>query len=706
MLVGCVFVLCACGSENDIIASSMNGVANDTLLEGEQLVEDLASDASNNEMDETGEKFDGQEGASSESYEKPELDLSNMATRIADKDSLTINFECPGPEFSQMGGCYDEEFQLSLSTSETGKGSIIYYTLDGSDPVTSSSRMEYTSPLNIVDRSGDPNVLSAIDPTFFDTAHCKYDRDTKSLVSQVTAPSDAAVDKCTVVKAVCVNADGSYSATTAQTYFVGDMTSHIQGIKESCEAAGMPLAVISISIDARDLFDPETGIYVTGNMFEESLVDYFANGGKASDDCGRKLAANYSQRGRAWEREAYIDFYECTEDEMIPAFSQGCGIRIQGNYSRSDLQKGFRVYARNEYGDKRFRYSLFGEEAKDDEGEVIDSYKTFMLRNGGNCAFLGKFNDTYWQSLVADMNCDTQHSRPAVVYINGEYWGLYVMQEDYSSEFFEDTHDVRSSQVVLYKGDAETYEMGYKLDLGEAPEALGKEEYYLFDLYNFFDSHKDLTAEEDFEEFAKLVDVESCRDYFAVQCWINNKWDWPGKNWSMWRTIKEGEYGYKPLEEGKTESSYADGKWRFCFYDVEFGGVSGESDAYTNTIKEDNYKPYGLLDTDTKNPAVLSFAYLMTNEGFRQDFYATLNQLSNQTFVYEKASGRLKQYENTYGPLLDQFFLRYPGTGSRNDAINGGYGSAKCIRDFLGKRKDYIQSMIDYAESVEPISGN
>ena len=42
-----------------------------------------------------------------------------------------------------------------------------------------------------------------------------------------------------------------------------------------------------------------------------------------------------------------------------------------------------------------------------------------------------------------------------------------------------------------------------------------------------------------------------------------------------------------------------------------------QGDAYTNTVKEDNYKPSGLLDFDTKNPAVLCFAYLMTNDKFR-----------------------------------------------------------------------------------------
>ena len=71
-------------------------------------------------------------------------------------------------------------------------------------------------------------------------------------------------------------------------------------------------------------------------------------------------------------------------------------------------------------------------------------------------------------------------------------------------------------------------------------------------------------------------------DYFAVQIWINNKWDWPGKNWTMWKSVNQD-----------ASNPYADGKWRLCFYDLDFGGVSGRWSAYENTIRIDNYKLYG-----------------------------------------------------------------------------------------------------------------
>ena len=90
----------------------------------------------------------------------------------------------------------------------------------------------------------------------------------------------------------------------------------------------------------------------------------------------------------------------------------------------------------------------------------------------------------------------------------------------------------------------------------------------------------------------------------------------------------------------------------------------------------------------------------MTNAGFRKDFYDALNKLSDETFAYEKADAKLKEFEDVYGALLDQFFERYPGTGSTKEALNGGYASSKCIRDFLKKRAANIQKIIDYCEKI------
>lgn len=585
--------------------------------------------------------------------------------------------------FSSLSGVYETEFDLTLTAPE---GAVIYYTADGSDP--REKGLEYTAPLPIRDRSGDANVLSAIDPALFDAANNRFDKSTNTFVSKLTAPDSSAVDKCTVIKAAVRYSDGSWSEVQTHTYFIGSMEAHIQGIADSCEAMGTTLAVISITMDSEDLFDYDTGIYVKGAIFDNQLQGLIRAGADRDEySDARNLEANYTQRGREWEREAHIDFFESDGTATTLVLSQDCGIRIQGNYSRSDYQKSFRLYARSEYGENNFDYAVFGENLTDDSGEVMDKFKTLILRNGGNCAFTTKYSDTFWTGLAADMNVDILTSRPAVVYLNGEYWGVYVLQEDFSDDYFEDHHGVSKDDVVLYKGDAETYAIGYKLDLGDIPQGESVD-YYFADLLEFFDTHDDLESDADYAEFIQLVDPDSAMDYYAIELWINNKWDWPGKNWSMWRTTTVDE-----------SNPYGDGRWRFTLYDVEFGGVSGSSDAYTNTIKEDNYKTWGMLDMSTGNPSVLVFAYLMTNETWRNAFYDRILGLSEGEFEYQTAMARLDMLKNSYTPLYDQFFARFPGTGSADNSNYGGYASYQCIKDFLDKRSDNIQKMIDWCEN-------
>lgn len=585
--------------------------------------------------------------------------------------------------FSTGSGVYESEFELTLSGSES-----IYYTLDGSDPTTSATAIEYTAPIKITDRIGDKNVIAALDPALFDAANVKVNSTKDGFVSTLTPPSDSDVDKCTVVRAAVKNEDGSFGEVQTETYFVGSLYDHIDGIGESSYAQNGKLAVISISANFEDFFDSKTGIYVKGDIYDEALESFLAGGGWLNADESRNLDANYKQKGREWEREICINFFESDGANTECVLTQNCGVRIQGNYSRSDLQKGLRLFARNDYGDKNFRYEIF-KGLTDDNGEIIDKFKTLNLRAGGNCAFTTKYSDTYWQSLVTELDCDAKASRPCVVYLNGEYFGLYVLEEDYESDYFEDHHGVNKDDVVLYKGDAESLSLGYKLDLGDLPEGVTDESYYFGDLYQFFDTHKTLKEQADFDEFAKLVDTDSVMDYFAVQVWINNKWDWPGKNWSMWKTTTVDE-----------SNKYNDSRWRFCFYDMEFGGVSGSGDAHTNTIKEDNYKTYGLLDTDTNNPAVLCFAYLMTNESWRNEYYETLKALSKDTFEYSRAMDKLDEFKDSYTPLYDQFFVRYEGTGSADNSNYGGYASYQCIADFLAIRKDNIQKIIDWCDKA------
>lgn len=583
--------------------------------------------------------------------------------------------------FSHEGGFYSEEFKLTLE----GAGAI-YYTTDGSDPAASQTRKEYTEAITISDPVDGKNVLSAIEPSLFDAAHENVNQSGDGFDNYLSPPSDSDVDKITVIRAAAKSLDGTYSLTGTATYIVGEMTDHISGISEAVSAAENDLAVVSITMDYDDLFDYETGIYVKGKLYDEALPLLFKTEENIDGEKSRRVNANYSQKGREWERTAHVELFEANGTAARLVLSQDSGIRIQGNYSRSDLQKGFRLIARNDYGDNNFRYAVFGGEHTNAAGETMDKFKNLVLRAGGNTAFTSKFNDTYWQALAGGLAVDTQASRPCVVYLNGEYWGVYVLQEDYSDDYFEETYGVDKNNVIVYKGDAESLSLGYKLDEGTLPEG-EHESFYYQELLNFFASHADIKDDAARDEFLRLVDKDSLMDYYSVQLFINNKWDWPGKNWSMWKTSVVDE-----------TNPYADGKWRFMLYDLDFGGVMGKSEARANTIKDSNYQRLGLLDMNTDNPSVLCFAYMMTNDGLRAEFSQRLLDLPQTAMEKEKALALLDKFRDSYSPLFKQFFARFPGTGTADEAIYGGYATYKTISDFLSERENNIQSMLDWAE--------
>lgn len=589
--------------------------------------------------------------------------LVQANVRSAEDPSVALSVD-----MSKGSGIYANAFSLSLSCKDASK---IYYTTDGSDPRTSASRKTYSGGISIQDRAKEDNILTAVNPKEFYDAQARGDRETPYI------PTNEEVDKGIVVKAVAQNANGTYGTVATNTYFVGTIADHIQGAKESAAAAGVPLSVVSISMDYADLFDEQKGIYI-----------------------------NYSNKGKEWERNAHIDYFETDGETINCQLQQDCGIRIQGNYSRSDLMKGFRLYAREEYGSKNFKYGFF-EDAKNAEGKTIEKYKKLVLRNGGNYAFSGtKYNDTYWQSLIAELDCETQSSRPCIVYLDGEYWGLYLLQQDYDASYFEETHGVDKDGVIVYKAsDAEEDKAyGYQLDEGDLPEGETSVDYYYQELLAFFNSHKSLVKDEDYKEFCKLVDPQSVMDYFAVNVWVNNKWDWPGKNWSMWKCT---------TEDGT--NAYADNRWRFCFYDLDFGGCGGRSETKVNTIKEDNYNTgiddkgkyvnsEGLLGQNLKeamNPALQCFILCMSNKSFREAYKNELVSLGETVFAEETAVGKLDWFKATYEPLFPQFYTRFFGAEKaekKTAATYSGYAGYRYLKDFVKGRYKGIPEINTYLD--------
>ncbi len=518
------------------------------------------------------------------------------------------------PVFSVESGAYEDAFELTMSCTA---GSTIYYTLDGSIPLSKEEMISsfpekldtkiYREPIQVVNRDEEEALLATKENTnwFYDSA-MGWD-------GEVYYPLTEQLPKATVIRAMVVDSEGNKSNVVTKVYFVGT----------DLQTTYANAAVISIVTDPSNLLDENIGIYRRGN---------------------------WGNSGAEWERPADVTYID--EDGTIP-FETTMGIRIHGGYSRGWGQKSLRLYFREELGGlKNLKYPLIPG-AVNADGSTTEKYKHFILRNGGNEYAYTKMQDVWIQKMVSDRAFAVQSARPAVLFLNGEYWGLYNVTERYSDNYLETEYGVDKDNVIIIKN-------------GELDE--GKEEDY--SLYREMRdlSELDMSKEENYAKFTDAVDETSYIDYFAAEIYIGNQ-DWPGNNVQLWRSrVNDG-------------TKYGDTKWRYMMFDTEFSMNQYGSDIGNaiNCAKGDRL-----------------FEALCANETFQEKLANTLMELADNNFAPDTALAELDEMAGVYQPLLFQSNLRW--FGQEDIQMTSRLTE---IRNFVKERKAEMQGYINECFGLE-----
>ena len=92
--------------------------------------------------------------------------------------------------------------------------------------------------------------------------------------------------------------------------------------------------------------------------------------------------------------------------------------------------------------------------------------ESFILRNSGNDWQNTHFRDAMNTSLLEDLSVDRQAYRPAVMYINGAYWGIMNLREKVNEHFIDANHkgvdkdeiDLLERNSVVIHGDRDHYD--------------------------------------------------------------------------------------------------------------------------------------------------------------------------------------------------------------------------------------------------------
>ncbi len=502
--------------------------------------------------------------------------------------------------FSLDSGFYEESQEVALTCNI--EGASIYYTLDGSTPDKASTL--YENPISVTSKANAKNVLSA----------------QQGISASNNYIPNFRVDKGTVIRAIAYLPDGTTTPLAYATYFVG---------LDREKYGDVP--IISISTDFENFYDYETGIYVLGKTYD----DWIAEDSSRLYLDGWQKQGNYSNSGKEWERPVSVELITA---DGTAGFKQNMGIRIMGGASRNQAQKSLKLIAREEYGQKNLIYELIPGNLNSD-GEVITKYKSFVLRVGGNDADFARLRDPYLQTLASDARFMTQQSTPCVVFINGEYWGMYTITEDYTDNLIENNYGVDNKNVVIIKR-------------GEVEEG-EEEDLVLFqDMYEFI-TQNDMSKPLAYDKACEMIDIGSFVDYFAFELYIANQDSiFENNNWRMWR-----------VRNADNTSEYSDGKWRFAAYDNDFstGIYSGADNASENNITsrlEPSSDKERLYNIEHYVPIEL-FRSLLNNKEFRSELILALCDMRNIYFEPKHAKAVLNEMAEPYLQLMPDTFLRF-----------------------------------------------
>ena len=430
------------------------------------------------------------------------------------------------------------------------------------------------------------------------------------------------LSKNTVIRAAAFR-DGFLpgDAATATYLFKGDGVDHA-------------LPVVTLVTDPDNLWNSKTGIYATGDKFDPDAASY-ADTLQSATYYQAKFATE-EQVDTIWEKPAAFALFD---DNGKQVFTQNVGIRIAGSFGRGRAQKGFNVIARKEYGKGSMEYPFF-------DNRPYKEYKAVVLRAGAQDQNRSKIRDELASGLLegTDINILYQAYRPTVLYLNGEYWGVYFLKEK-RNRFFVAQHENTENNVDLAIG------KGFKQrTYGDNSDWVS--------LYEYATSH-DLSSAEAYNYVAERMDVDSFRDYMIAEIYNGN--------------TDTYNFQYYRLKGGK---------WKFIFYDFCWGFQSPGHETLAFRM--------GKTPADVCSAKL--FAAMLQNKGWRDSFCRRFAELLNTAFAPERVSALIDQLYGYVEPEIKrerEKFNKDTFMGVRQPRTN--LGSYEGFQSEISKLKDFAQ---------------
>ena len=344
-------------------------------------------------------------------------------------------------------------------------------------------------------------------------------------------------------------------------------------------------------------------------------------------------------------------YYNFWVDMEIPAtvslfeaegggFTESCGLRMFGGYTRAYDKKSFACMFRDRYGAPSLQYPLFGE-------DNLQEFQAFVLRTGGQDSIKGRIRDEMITSLVAQYtDVPVQDYRPVTLYLNGRFWGVYFVREKVNEDYIAGHYNVPAEDVIIQFGN------------GNDPEYRS--------LIHYVRTH-DLSVQEHYDYVAQRIDIDEFIDYHAVQMWTGN--------------VDMGNIKYFKLP---------DGKWTWILYDTDLALTMAD---YNSVVEQLNPAGTGADDLFSTDLIV----GLMKNPQFREKFLRRMAWQAETIWNTPQLMEKIAYLENMIRPDMERDIARW---GESLDFWNAKLGYMRYVVENRGRFVYYhIRSYFHLSDS-------
>ena len=285
-------------------------------------------------------------------------------------------------------------------------------------------------------------------------------------------------------------------------------------------------------------------------------------------------------------------------------FTVPCGISLGGSYSLQLDKKTFNIHFRSSYGPKDVKYDIFG------TGK--EKYSSLVIRSGqDNHSMI--FRTELWQDIGFEMSPDllSQQSRFCILYLNGEYYGLVCLKEDFSRSYYA------SHRNVSDKDSCEMASIGTHTTTN------------IFDEVLAFAYNNDMSDPQNYLEFSSMFNVRAFMD------------------WS----ILQGVSGNIDLKHNvRYMCSYELGhQWEVVFYDLDHA-LHDKDSAWTGIFGTSWYASEGTTRL---------LRHLLRNAEFRDQFLSRYAEVYNTVLSNENILSHIDYYEELLAPEVERDWLRW-----------------------------------------------